>query len=52
MTKDSDLDILCNQFETFNTQQEVCDLLGITVEDLLDRFHDKLIEYASGDGDG
>ena len=43
---------LREQFKTFNTQQEVCDLLGISVEELIEAFEDKLIKYVSGGDDG
>ena len=35
-----------HQFMTFNSEQEVCDLLNIDVEALLEAFPDKLQEYA------
>ena len=42
-------EFLREQFKTFNTQQEVCDLLNITVEELLRMFDDKLQAYACGE---
>jgi hypothetical protein len=43
---EEDKEFLRNQLETFNTQQEVCDLLGISVEKLLRTFDEELQEYA------
>ena len=45
-------EFLREQFKTFNTQQEVCDLLGISVEELIEAFECKLIKYVSGGHDG
>lgn len=44
-----DINVIRDQMETFNTQQEVCDLLDITVVDLLDMFNDRLEEYVDGE---
>ena len=33
---------------TFFSAQEVCDALGITVEDLLDKVEDELLNYVGG----
>jgi len=46
---EQDREFIRHQLETFNTEQEVCDLLGITVEELLRRFSDELETYAEGD---
>jgi len=48
---DGEQEILREQFLTFSTQQEVCDELGISQEELLEAFHDKLIAYANGGRD-
>lgn len=46
---EEDKEFLRSQLETFNTTEEVCDLLNITVEELLRMFDDKLQAYASGE---
>ena len=39
------------QLHTFHTQQEVCEMLGISVEELVEAFNDKLIAYVNGGND-
>ncbi len=43
-------EILRNQLETFNTPNEVCDLLNISVEELLVAFDINLQNYVNGIG--
>lgn len=44
---ESDKEIIRHQFLTFYEIQEVCELLDISIEELLEAFEDKLLNYAT-----
>lgn len=45
---ENEKEFIRHQLITFNSQQEVCDLLDITTAELLEAFEDKLLIYATG----
>jgi len=49
---EEDKEYLREQLITFNSQQEVCDMLGISTPELLEAFEHKLLMYVHDGGSG